>query len=87
MVGTRRPGRARTRKSMNNEFEMHTDTRKSQTDRNHIFLNHGGCILNEKMIPDVIILVPELEFVKHESKTNVPMYKCGVTRNFQILHP
>jgi hypothetical protein len=29
-------------------------------DQNHIFLDETGCILNEKMMPDVTITVPEL---------------------------
>jgi phage pi2 protein 07 len=32
--------------------------------RNFRFLNETGCILNEKRMPDVTIMVPELEIVK-----------------------
>jgi hypothetical protein len=58
------PGRARTWKSMKNQhlFEMYTNTKNAQTIyRIHIFLDETGCVLNEKMVPDVTIMVPELE--------------------------
>jgi hypothetical protein len=29
--------------------------------RIRIFLNETGCVLNEKMMPDVTVMVPELE--------------------------
>jgi hypothetical protein len=32
--------------------------------RNLIFLDETGCVLNEKMMPDVTITVPELEIDK-----------------------
>jgi hypothetical protein len=56
-------------------------------DQNHIFRDETGCILNEKMMPDVTIMVPELEVGKQISKTNISMDKCGGTRNFQTLRP
>jgi hypothetical protein len=34
--------------------------------RKHIFLNEAGCILNEKTMPDVTIMVPELEIAKKQ---------------------
>jgi hypothetical protein len=68
-----------------------------------MFLDETGCILNEKMMPDVAITVPELEIVKNRSKPNMSMdkleivknmseinssmEKCGGTRNFQTLRP
>jgi hypothetical protein len=32
--------------------------------RIHIFLDEAGCILNEKMMPDITIMVPQLEIDK-----------------------
>jgi hypothetical protein len=42
---------------------------------NHMFLDENGCVLNEKMMPDVIVMVPELEMGKQVSKTNVSKNK------------
>jgi hypothetical protein len=54
----------------------------------YLFLDETVCILNEKMIPDVTIMVPELEIEKtYQSNSNISMDKCGGTRNFQTLHP
>jgi hypothetical protein len=33
--------------------------------RNQMFLHETGCILNEKMMPDVTITVPEIEIDKN----------------------
>jgi hypothetical protein len=49
--------------------------------------SYQKCILNEKMMPDVSIKVPELEVVKKTLGRNVPMGKCGGTTNFQTLRP
>jgi hypothetical protein len=35
-------------------------------------LDEAGCILNEKMMPDVPVLVPELEISKKVSNIEVP---------------
>jgi hypothetical protein len=35
-------------------------------DQHHIFLDETVCILNEKMMPDVTIKVPELEINKKQ---------------------
>jgi hypothetical protein len=34
----------------------------------HIFLDETGCVLNEKMMPDVAVMVPDLEIHKNMSK-------------------
>jgi hypothetical protein len=44
-------------------------------DQTHIFLDETGCILNEKMMPDVAITVPELEIVKNTSDINISTKK------------
>jgi hypothetical protein len=63
-------------------FEMYTNAKKCPNMyRMHLFLDEAGRILNKKIMPDVTIMVPELEMVKH-----CAMGKCGGTRNFQILH-
>jgi hypothetical protein len=33
-------------------------------DKHRIFLDETGCVLNERMMPDVTITVPELEIDK-----------------------
>jgi hypothetical protein len=49
-------------------------------DQNHIFLDESGCILNEKMMPDVTITVPELEIQKKTKNTNIGhQYFCEET--------
>jgi hypothetical protein len=35
-------------------------------DQTHVVLDETGCLLNEKMMPDVTITVPELEIVKKQ---------------------
>jgi hypothetical protein len=75
MVGTRKPGKGQNMEF--NETEMY---------RNPIFLDETGCIMNEKMMPDLTIMVPELEIVKNSLTFNISMHKCARTRNFQILH-
>jgi hypothetical protein len=68
MVGTRTPG-----KGQNIEINEKTHTclkciqmqKKWQNmDQHHRFLDATECILNEKMMPDVTITVPELEIDK-----------------------
>jgi hypothetical protein len=46
----------------------------------HIFLNETGCILIEKMLPDVTAMVPELETDKKNIENQ---YLNGQARNFQ----
>jgi hypothetical protein len=59
-------GRSRKWKSMiNMHSEMYTDAKSyPKMDQTHIFLDETECILNEKMMPNVTITVPELEIVK-----------------------
>jgi hypothetical protein len=75
MVGTRKRGKGQNME-INKCANMY---------RIRIFLDETGCILNEKMMPD--IMVPELELDKKISKHNMSTDKRGGTRNFQILHP
>jgi hypothetical protein len=36
--------------------------------RNHIFLDETGCVLNEKMMPDLTVMLPELGIDRKISK-------------------
>jgi hypothetical protein len=45
-----------------------------------MFLDETGCILNEKMMPDVTMMVPELEIDKKISKTNISMDKLEIDK-------
>jgi hypothetical protein len=38
--------------------------------QDQIFLDETGCVLNEKMIPDATVMVPDLEIGKNVSKIN-----------------
>jgi hypothetical protein len=54
VVGTRRPEKGQNMKSMKNgDFLYTTNVLK--------FLDKTGCVPNEKMMPDVAVMVPELE--------------------------
>jgi hypothetical protein len=56
---------------------MYTNAKITQTwSKSYIFLDETGCILNEKMMPDINITVPELEIDKKH-----------IGRNFPTLHP
>jgi hypothetical protein len=72
-------GKARTRKSMKNShcFEMYTNIKCSNMFRIHIFLDETGCVLNEKMMPDLTATVPELEIDRKVSNINVSKEKCA----------
>jgi hypothetical protein len=62
------PRRARTWKSMKNMQKLIQMQRNKKTQINQtlIFLDETGCILNEKMMPDVTIMVPEIEIDKKQ---------------------
>jgi hypothetical protein len=45
---------------------MNNNEQKTPINQNHIFLDETGGILNEKMMPDVTIMVPELEIDKKQ---------------------
>jgi hypothetical protein len=61
MVGTRKPGKAqniefnRKTQSFLNELQRMTNS----VSKSQIFTQNWGCIPNEKMMPDVTIVVPE----------------------------
>jgi hypothetical protein len=40
------------------------------------FLDETGCILNENMMPDVTVMVPELEIDREVSKIQMYEEKC-----------
>jgi hypothetical protein len=66
--------RARTWKSMKNgDFlsNVYEYNKSSNMYRIHIFLDETGCVLNEKMMADVTIMVPELEIDKKNSKIHI----------------
>jgi hypothetical protein len=45
-------------------------------DQNHRFLDETGCILNERMMPDIAKTVPRLEIdTKHTSDMNISTKK------------
>jgi hypothetical protein len=80
-------GRARTWKTMKNMHfsEMYTNAQSNpKTDQTQIFLDETGCISNEKMMPDVTMMVPELEIDRKVLKLHISMDK---SRNFQTLRP
>jgi hypothetical protein len=61
----------------NNFSEMYTNTKMSKICQIRILLDETGCVLNEKMMPDVTVMVPELEIDRKVSKINVSNEKCG----------
>jgi hypothetical protein len=82
------PGRARTWKSMKNMYffwNIYTNAQGDQKLINGKYVT--GCILNEKMMPDVTIMVLEIEIGSNISNTYISKDKCGGTRNFRTLHP
>jgi hypothetical protein len=44
--------------------------------RIHIVLDETGCVLNEKMMPDLTVMVPELEIDRQISKIHISNEKC-----------
>jgi hypothetical protein len=92
MVGTRKPGKGQNmeiHKKGARVYNVYEYKKFLSMYRIHVCLNETGCVLNEKMMPDITIIVPELEIVLklNMPKTNISMYKCGGTRNFQPLRP
>jgi hypothetical protein len=47
----------------------------TKMDQHYIILDETGCILNEKMMPDVTIKVPDLELANYTSDINVSTKK------------
>jgi hypothetical protein len=39
--------------------------------QDQVFLNDTGCVLNEKLMPDATVMVPDLEFGKKISNVDV----------------
>jgi hypothetical protein len=44
--------------------------------RIHIFLDETGCVLNEKMMPDLTVMVPELEIDRQLVNIYISEEKC-----------
>jgi hypothetical protein len=90
MVGTRRPGKGRNMETIKTTtcakcIQVQTIIKRCIE---FIFINETGRILNEKMMPDVTIMVLELDIVKiNVSETKITMDKRRGTRNVQTLHP
>jgi hypothetical protein len=42
----------------------------------HIFLDETECVLNEKMMPDLTVMVPELEINRKILKIQISKEKC-----------
>jgi hypothetical protein len=80
------PGRARTWKSMRNPHSLKCIQLQQITnnDQNHRFLDKTGCILNEKMMPDITIMVPELEIDNSKKQHGTSIFQ---RRNFWTLRP
>jgi hypothetical protein len=71
------PGRARTWKSMKNDdfCEMYSNTKMvPNMCRIRRFLDETGRVLDQKMMPDVAVMVPELEIDRQVLKK---IYFCG----------
>jgi hypothetical protein len=75
MVGTRK---AKTWKSMKNGYFLKCIQYKTCTQmcRNHTFLDEAGWVLNEKMMTDLTVIVPELEINRKVSNIDVSTEKC-----------
>jgi hypothetical protein len=46
--------------------------------RIQVLLDETGRVLNEKMMPDLTVMIPELEIVKQISNINISKEKCGL---------
>jgi hypothetical protein len=44
--------------------------------RIHMFLDETGCVLNEKMMPDLTVMAPELEIERKVSNIYISTEKC-----------
>jgi hypothetical protein len=42
-----------------------------------MFLDETGCVLNEKMMPDLTVMAPELEIERNISNIYISTEKCG----------
>jgi hypothetical protein len=47
--------------------------------QDRIFLDETGCVLNEEMMPDATVMVPDLEIGKKVSQIVFSGEKCGGT--------
>jgi hypothetical protein len=47
--------------------------------KSYIFLDETGCVLNEKMMPDLTVMVLELEIDRKISKIHISKEKCTGT--------
>jgi hypothetical protein len=88
MVGTRKPGKGQNMEINEKQvffWNIYTNSQGDQKLINGKYVT--GCILNEKMMPDVTIMVLEIEIGSNISNTYISKDKCGGTRNFRTLHP
>jgi hypothetical protein len=53
--------------------------------QDQIFLDQTRCALNEKMMPDASVMVPDLEIGKKMRKTKFSGEKCGGTQYYIII--
>jgi hypothetical protein len=97
-VGTRRPGRGRNMEIKEHKhfcemysnpkhlFKMYTNLKRDQTCvKITDFLDETGCILNEKMTPDVTVTVPDFEIGKKNWKINFSRDKDAVVSQYHIF--
>jgi hypothetical protein len=70
MVGTRRPEKGQNMDAYkcNKSFKMC---------RNPRFLDETGCVLNENMMSDLAVMVPDLEIDGQVSKINISKERCN----------
>jgi hypothetical protein len=55
--------------------------------RFQIFLDETGCVLNEKMMPDLTVMVPELEIDRKVSKINKEKYRKSIVQKEKCIGP
>jgi hypothetical protein len=66
MVGTRRPGKGQNME-INAQRKLVENVVKYNKNFTNVWkscLNETGCMLNEKMMPDVTVMVPDLDMAK-----------------------
>jgi hypothetical protein len=79
MVGTRRPGTGQNMKIYEKRIQLrnvHKYQNLPTMCRIPIFLDETGCILNEKMMPDLTAMVPELKLERKLWTIYISKEKC-----------
>jgi hypothetical protein len=79
MVGTRRRDKVQNMEideKRRRVFYVCKSTKCKNMCRIHIFLDETGCVLTEKMMPGVAVMVPELEIVRKIFKIYISKENC-----------